>query len=257
MNWLLTFLGSIFISAGSFFAVQPSTPPIVTVQKEITASTTKQNVSTSQIMSPHISRSNLDEVKQYSNDFLDNGKQIYPDSSTFVVIKPAAPDCLGYAKDKDHVYDRAGSVIPNADPVTFTVVDSCANYGDYAKDANHVFFGSYVVNGADPKTFSFIGGEYFGKDARHVFYRDSIIQNVDVNSFMPIEDTTKHAPLYSKDKYHVFASSPQSAITHIVEGADTSTFKAIDPEEPASCGADCYYDAQDNHHKYFEGSKVQ
>lgn len=111
--------------------------------------------------------------------------------------------------------------------------------------------------GASPATFSFVGGNFFGKDATHVFYRATEIVGADAGSFAPVFDDKGNAPLYSKDRNHVYVSSPQSQVTSVMQSVDAATFVAFDADSPKSCGDNCSYDAEDKTHKYLQGQVVQ
>lgn len=75
-----------------------------------------------------------------------------------------------FLKDKSHVfYDRFNgegsdahtiTVIPGADPSTFTLITTAAGFDEYSegqtgyeKDRNHVYFFDKLIDGADPVTF--------------------------------------------------------------------------------------------------------
>lgn len=80
------------------------------------------------------------------------------DPDTFKFI---SDQCWGFWKDKNHVYRQIpqsiGSsggagwavVTINADPKTFRVIKNC-----YSKDANYVYDGGEIIEGADPRTFT-------------------------------------------------------------------------------------------------------
>jgi hypothetical protein len=93
-----------------------------------------------------------------------------------------ASDTPGVAKDTQHVYSGF-AVWSGADSATFAVPDQANDNGplrliEIFVDKAHVYFGNSVVPYADPLTFSVVGnvgtdfldGEYF-KDENHVFYR--------------------------------------------------------------------------------------
>lgn len=81
----------------------------------------------------------------------------------------------GYSKDAQHVYftssgRSASKIIPDADPMTFSVFDADDLL---AKDASSVYsFGEKLV-GADFSTFKNLGNNFF-KDASHVWLRGGL-----------------------------------------------------------------------------------
>ncbi len=114
------------------------------------------------------------------------------DTSTFQVFPGS-----NYAKDKNGVYyplervcvDGANwgvcyctkYVVPGADPASFTYLGN-----SYASDKKNVYFGGHVIPGADSKTFIVIPGPqycYFAKDDRHVFMHGKIFEEADPVTF--------------------------------------------------------------------------
>lgn len=70
-----------------------------------------------------------------------------------------------YFTDGTNVYHVKGYAMPEADPYTFV---SCGN--DYAKDANHVYYGKDIIEGALPSSFTALAWEY-AKDATRSYYK--------------------------------------------------------------------------------------
>lgn len=97
------------------------------------------------------------------------------DRETFQVLS------YDLAKDKNNVYYK-GEIIDNADPLSFELlvsqikVDEKYNYVTYSKDNNHVYFLSEILIDADTETFSLLWGQY-AKDANHVFRYRVIISD--------------------------------------------------------------------------------
>jgi hypothetical protein len=160
------------------------------------------------------------------------------DSSSFQILETGDGTALGFAKDETHVYDGS-AIIPMADSTTFTLLlDSDGNWTGFEADKSHVYFSADVVTNADPKTFIFLGkivisdieaGAY-AKDERHVYFVDL--------AAVPVIITAADAPTF-----------------HLVMPFDKGTAGSIFVER--QCGQDCYFDAEDAHHKYYLGRVVQ
>lgn len=69
-----------------------------------------------------------------------------------------------------------------ADLATFEVLEP----DRYGRDKQHVFLESSLLEGADPKTFRFLGGHY-SRDDDQVFYEDDALQDVDVATFRVVD----------------------------------------------------------------------
>lgn len=72
----------------------------------------------------------------------------------------------------------------------------------WSKDAHHVYFSGSVLPNADPDTFVVLNGRY-GKDVTHAYIMDAILPNVDVTSFVGLQEDI----WYAKDKNHVWTGS--------------------------------------------------
>ncbi|MEO6284308.1 MAG: DKNYY domain-containing protein [Dyadobacter sp.] len=164
----------------------------------------------------------------------------------------------GYSKDKTHGYSRDQLI--SRDGLNFKIVpdpneirpDITMEGSPYAHDSKQVFKDVFVLEGADPATFTFVpmfNGQYLTYDRYRVYFQDkpmegadggtfrkvsdfnfadknaawglemgqythwSIIENVDLATFKGIDKN------YAKDKNHVYYSA------FIVKGADVATFK--------------------------------
>jgi hypothetical protein len=135
----------------------------------------------------------------------------YVDPATVISTK----DYKHY-KDKNAVY-LYGRKIPEACPNSFEVFSR-----QYAKDAHHVFYGERKIEGADSKSFVYLGyaRKEFAKDKNFVYSNGQKVPFLDAPSFEVIDD-------FVKDKNHVYISTPPSEKISIIEGADPKTFKSL------------------------------
>lgn len=108
-----------------------------------------------------------------------------------------------YARDKSRVYYPL-TVVPD------TYIDSCYTYAT-----------AYVVTGADPKTFRYLGKDY-ATDGKSVFFRGETVPKAD-GSTVSLLDGPKF--FYAvKDSKRVFIYD------RILNGADPKTFKFLRDE---------------------------
>ncbi len=95
------------------------------------------------------------------------------DAASFESFNSFDNNTVYKAKDKNHVYDRDGNILPWIDGGSFEMLSNEWLFA--AKDKNHVYNG-FLMNGiiqwVDPATFVFVGHNY-GKDSTHVFYYPS------------------------------------------------------------------------------------
>jgi hypothetical protein len=95
----------------------------------------------------------------------------------------------GYVIENSQVYFYDGSkniIVVEADPNTFECLQAYrgSKVGRfYGKDDQHVYFGTSIIEGADPDTFSFFTWEYYTKDANHVYVNGKILEGADPNTF--------------------------------------------------------------------------
>lgn len=127
------------------------------------------------------------------------------------------------------------------DAASFVLIDE-----DYAKDSEQVFYGKYVIQGAEPKTFERVNQFYnrdqysvfcqaskldlhiqtlefidtcFARDKAKVYFLDHLIEGVDIESFEYVDQN------FSRDRYHVYHRE------NIVEGADPESFEVVNYSE--------------------------
>jgi DKNYY family len=114
--------------------------------------------------------------------------QKYFDAVTFSLVQyiDSKGEITRYLlKDKNGVYASTEysdelRIIKNADPGTFHFLEN----DSYTADKQHVFFISYPIQGADPKTFKILE-EYFSKDMYRVYFKGEAT-NYDVETFRMI-----------------------------------------------------------------------
>ncbi len=101
--------------------------------------------------------------------------------------------------------------IEGADQSSFQPINK-----EYAKDTQHVYWETLLINGADPNSFVILGSLY-SKDYRKVFWREREIPGADPTSFQIVDG----ANLWSKDKKdYYYAAEPLGVL-------DMSSFKII------------------------------
>ncbi|MEL1241341.1 DKNYY domain-containing protein [Flavobacterium flavipallidum] len=129
----------------------------------------------------------------------------------YILIIVLLSSCKDYTKKDGKVYLRYLNAarfglqyaeIKKADYESFEVIEHNLNI-NLAKDKNHVFVSTNIINNADPKTFKQIK-KYYWKDKNHVFllqFRavDSEIKSADPKTFIVIDDL-----LWAKDKNYVY-----------------------------------------------------
>ncbi len=115
--------------------------------------------------------------------------------------------------------------IIGADVATFVI----STFGEYAKDKNHVYRCSDIVQSADPVSFNSLDYVY-AKDNSHVFYSGKIINDADAATFIvvpsPIPATASARSSFGKDKSHVYDTGTE------IPNADAPSFKVLSPNIP-------------------------
>lgn len=141
-----------------------------------------------------------------------------------------------YAMDKNHVY-FGHLPIDGADPRTYKYLGN-----GYGRDKDNAFFGSDVIYGKstvekiDLGTFVFVGDDY-AKNKDYVFYLGNILKSADPATF--VEASDNYTDDYLKDKNYVFYRG------EILENADPATFVLINE----------YY-MKDAKNMFFGGSRI-
>jgi len=100
-----------------------------------------------------------------------------------------------------------------------------------------------------------------------VYFNDQVIEGADPNSFVFIDASGGDiiSGYYAKDMSHVYFSDNAGESLTVLQDADPSTFGLVPfytntkgiVVQDASCGGNCYYEAQDKNHKYLDGQIVQ
>ena len=137
-------------------------------------------------------------------------------SSVGVVLENLEPVGEFFFKDDESVYITARTadgveVVDSADPATFELIEN----GDYARDANTLYWISYemggpyihIVEDIDPSTFQVLGN-WYTKDAQHVLYSLEVIQGADPVTFdiLDIMIPSPYGDIYpfSRDVNHLY-----------------------------------------------------
>jgi hypothetical protein len=136
-----------------------------------------------------------------------NGK-IYEKNSSMtegIVRDSVVP--YGYGKDKNNVYyygfEGKPKIIKNALPETFVSL----NDGCYGYDSKTVFYKTYKLNKANPKTWRKLKDNYYySKDKSIIYYLNRVITEADAETFEVIEKTVElfEPPQLAKDKNNYY-----------------------------------------------------
>lgn len=163
------------------------------------------------------------------------------DKGTYKVLTEINGGSRAYAKDKNNAYlvdisatedpdamygAYAIAKIEGADVATFALVEDEKGQSynaEYARDKNHVYYGTISISNADPASFVSFYTDYtnggfssLAKDAHHVYFGGALVTEADPGSFRILGETDDHGA-YAVDKTHVF-------ITVTVEVPDTYTY---------------------------------
>lgn len=153
-----------------------------------------------------------------------------PETTIKSTAKKVLPKFYTVENNKVHYYQGVvggnSTIDGDTDPATFEYIGHY-NYNDYAKDKNGVYFNNRVIEGADPKTFQYVGGPYT-KDKSHVYAAyagfdeqmnysgaRAIIKDADVATFQFI------GGVYAKDALNIFNGN------QIMKNVDFPTFVYI------------------------------
>jgi hypothetical protein len=136
-----------------------------------------------------------------------NGK-IYektPSMAGGIIYDSFAP--CGYGKDKNSVYyygfEGKPKIVKNASPETFVSL----NDGCYGYDSKTVFYKTYKLNKANPKTWKKLKENYYySKDKDVIYYVNRIITEANAATFEVLEKTEElfEPPQLAKDKHNYY-----------------------------------------------------
>lgn len=167
---------------------------------------------------------------------------------TMDIDKKSDVEYLGcYIKKEDGIYDSDNSLIKDVDIDTFKVLGYC-----YAKDKNHIYYSSEILNDVDYSSFEniekssysaakdknnfYYGGEKidvdyfsfeilnnsFAKDKNFVYYTENgfeKIKDLDIKSTILLND------MYIKDQDSIFCNGTGMInVLFEIKNADTKTF---------------------------------
>jgi hypothetical protein len=136
-----------------------------------------------------------------------NGK-IYektPEMAEGIIYDSIVP--YGYGKDKSNVYyygfEGKPKLLKNASSETFVSLnDGCFGY-----DLKNVFYKTYKLNKADPKTWKkFKDRYYYSRDKNIIYYLNRIIKGADAETFEVAEKTIElfEPPQLARDKNNYY-----------------------------------------------------
>lgn len=139
------------------------------------------------------------------------------DAKGFQVLEPYQEPCPGYAKNAQQVF-CGPSLLQGADVATFQVVDK---WGALAKDAKQVYYRTDVIEGADPVTFEVVGG--VGRDKADYYIGPTPLHVRDRASFKVLDEKVlgKDNHIWAHDKLDYYVGKQPTPI------ADSSTFQVI------------------------------
>lgn len=117
----------------------------------------------------------------------------------------------------------------------------------YGRDDDQVYFGSEVIEDADPDTFRFLGTEgFYATDETRVYAGATAIPYADPKNFIDLGQG------YAKGKSTVFYAAMEEGDLRLstIKDADTETFQLASEWNTS-------YDALDKNNRYFFGAKVE
>ena len=154
-----------------------------------------------------------DSEHVYTN-YLETTTKGYPIKDSNPIVVEADPNTFevfnktSYAKDANHVFSGR-EIVEGADPTTFSA------YWNYGKDNQNVYINAKRIPGADAATFSVLNHDTYAKDARYVYYLCRIVPEADPQTFEDLYGT------YAKDKNSgYYGNFP-------IPGSDSNSFKEI------------------------------
>jgi len=130
---------------------------------------------------------------------------------------PYASIRSGYFKKDSQVYFHDGNkdtIMTDADANTFQCLSAYRGTAEgrfYGKDKDNVYFGTSIIDGADPNVFTLFTWQYYAKDSMHVYADGILLEDADPNTFKFNNsnvgsgiDGNLPARYYAQDKNRVF-----------------------------------------------------
>lgn len=140
------------------------------------------------------------------------------EAAGFTILEPYQDPCPGYAKNAQHVF-CGPSIMQGAEVATFQVMDK---WNSLTKDAKHVYYRYTAIEGADAATFE--RADKVWRDKADYYYRGSIPLHVrDWASFKVLneKDSSKDDVIWAHDKLDYYVEAKATPI------ADIASFQVI------------------------------
>lgn len=104
-------------------------------------------------------------------------------------------------------------------------------------------------NNTPPPPSSFEEDSRYTRDSSHVWYYSFLIEGADPQTFHPLKDLSGNRTQYSKDKHRVYYASHQEASVRVLTDADSASFTPIHfefiPDEQGEEGVELVAIAKD------------
>jgi hypothetical protein len=148
-------------------------------------------------------------------------------------------------------YTHETAIAADADSFRTLTPNASISTDCFGKDDTHVFVGSSVIPGADPKTYHLLDeAAYFGEDAKHIYAAGRTLDAVTPNSFSDLGDG------YGKTSSTVYYFWPGLSSIDGSQNGDLSSVSGADPATFAVVSGNTAYDAKDVNHYYKQGDVV-
>lgn len=137
----------------------------------------------------------------------------------FQILEPYHAPCPGYAKNAQHVF-CGPAIIQGADVTTFQIID---NWSALAKDAKQVYSRTAVIEGADSATFELTGTTGVGRDKKDYYYGSTPLHVRDRTRFKVLDEKvlSQDHHIWAHDKLDYYVGKQATQI------ADSGTFQVI------------------------------
>lgn len=116
----------------------------------------------------------------------------------------------------------------NSDTATFEIIDNPYSSTCYAKDKNQVYMNRTIIMGADPNTFTFLGG-FYARDKYQVFNSNKLLKYANAETFDVFKFNFKNnnylrTVVDAKDDKCLYNNGYQQGFSKIV---DIKTFEPV------------------------------
>jgi len=141
------------------------------------------------------------------------------ESAGFTILEPYHDPCPGYAKNAQHVF-CGYSIMQGADVATFQVMDK---WNSLTKDSKHVYSRSAVIEGADPASYELEGSAGIGRDKKDYYLGPTPLHLRDRSTFKVLDAnvSSKDDHIWAHDKLDYYVGTKATPI------ADIASFQVI------------------------------